>query len=59
MLMRWGLEKADYDEVEAYLEASPGGKPIYAHFGFREVERLVVLEGRFVECMMMRGVRGL
>jgi GNAT superfamily N-acetyltransferase len=55
MLMRWGLQKADADEVEAYLEASPEGKPVYEHFGFREVERLVVLEGRFVEVMMIRG----
>lgn len=58
MLLRWGLQKADAEGVETYLEASPEGKPIYEHLGFREVERLVVLEGRFVECMMVRGVKG-
>ena len=49
------------------MEASPDGKPIYEHFGFREVERLVVdLEGRgnalgekeFVEVMMLRPAKG-
>ena len=28
------------------LEASPEGKPVYEQFGFREVERLVVLDGK-------------
>jgi GNAT superfamily N-acetyltransferase len=59
LLLRWGLEKADQEEVEAYLEASPEEKPVYEHFGFREVERLVVLDGEFVECMMIRGIKGL
>lgn len=50
MLMRWGLEKADEEGVETYLEASPAGKPIYEHFGFQEVDRLVHnLEGKGVE----------
>lgn len=62
-LMRWGLELADRDGVEAYLEASPDGKPIYEHFGFEERDRLVVdLEAKenalgekeFVEVMMVR-----
>jgi len=62
-LIRWGLQKADEGSLEAYLEASPDGKPIYEHFGFKEEERLVVdLEGKdsvngereFVEVMMVR-----
>jgi hypothetical protein len=66
-LMRWGLEKADEDGVESYLEASPDGKPIYEHFGFREAERLVVDlewkenalgEKEFVEVMMVRPGKG-
>ena len=66
-LLRWGLERADQQGVEVYLEASPDGKPIYEHFGFEEVERLVVdLDGRdpcgtgeeeFVEVMMVRPAR--
>jgi GNAT superfamily N-acetyltransferase len=65
-LMRWGLEKADADGLETYIEASPNGKPIYEHFGFREIERLIVdLEGKdndlgekeFVEVLMLRPVK--
>ena len=66
-LLRWGLEKADDEKLEAYLEASPDGKPIYEHFGFVETERMVVdLEGRdpcgtgetaFVEVMMIRAAK--
>jgi ribosomal protein S18 acetylase RimI-like enzyme len=65
-LLRWGIERADEEGTEAYLEASPDGKPIYEHLGFREVGRLVVeLEGNgdgslaekeFVECFMVRPV---
>ncbi|KAF7907108.1 uncharacterized protein EAF01_004695 [Botrytis porri] len=56
-LMRWGLERADEDRVETYLEASPMGKEVYEHFGFEEKARLVVpVDGKsdFVECMMVR-----
>ncbi|KAM0136913.1 hypothetical protein ACHAP3_004251 [Botrytis cinerea] len=56
-LMRWGLEKADEEGVETYLEASPVGKEVYEHFGFEEKARLVVpVNGNndFVECMMVR-----
>jgi len=65
-LLRWGIERADEEGTETYLEASPDGKPIYEHLGFREVGRLVVeLEGKgdgplaekkFVECFMVRPV---
>lgn len=65
MLMRWGLERADEDGVESYLEASPEGKPVYEHFGFAEHEELVVdLEGKgleekkYVEVFMIRPVKG-
>jgi GNAT superfamily N-acetyltransferase len=63
MLLRWGMQRADEERTEVYLEASPEGKPIYEHYGFKEVERLIVsLEGKegvggekeFVECFMVR-----
>jgi GNAT superfamily N-acetyltransferase len=41
LLVRWGCEKADEAGVEAYLEASKMGAPMYARHGFepvREVE---------------------
>ncbi|KAH9221010.1 acyl-CoA N-acyltransferase [Leptodontidium sp. 2 PMI_412] len=63
-LLRWGIQKSDEEGTETYLEASPDGKPIYEHLGFREVERLVVeLEGKgagvlaekeFIEVFMVR-----
>jgi GNAT superfamily N-acetyltransferase len=34
MLVRWGCEKADEAGVQAYLEASPMGAPLYARHGF-------------------------
>ncbi|KAH5683347.1 hypothetical protein HBI64_042520 [Parastagonospora nodorum] len=34
MLVRWGCEKADEAGVQAYLEASPMGAPMYARHGF-------------------------
>lgn len=39
-ILRWGVEKADSEHLEAYLEASPEGLPVYEHFGFREASRL-------------------
>jgi len=62
----WGIRKADEEDTETYLEASPDGKPIYEHCGFEEVERLVVLlegkgntgEKEFVECFMVRPLTG-
>ena len=60
-LLRWGIDKADEEGTETYLEASPDGKPIYEHFGFKEVDRLVVElkkevlgEKEFIECFMVR-----
>jgi GNAT superfamily N-acetyltransferase len=64
-LLRWGMQRADEEGTETYLEASPDGKPIYEHFGFKEVDRLVVElkeevvgEKEFVECFMVRPVTG-
>ena len=37
--MRWGLEKANQQSAEAYLEASPDAVPLYERHGFREVGR--------------------
>lgn len=65
LLIRWGLGKADSEGLDAYLEASPDGKPIYEHFGFIAQEDLVMdLEGKgveekkFVEVFMIRPRKG-
>ena len=39
LMMSWGLERADRDGVEAYLEASPEAVPLYERSGFREAGR--------------------
>lgn len=36
MLVAWGAARAEADGVEAYLDATPAGKPLYARFGFRD-----------------------
>ena len=40
MLVRWGCEKADEVGVEAFLEASPMGAPMYARHGFQPVKEV-------------------
>lgn len=64
-LLRWGLEKADSEGLDAYLEASPDGKPIYEQFGFiAQQEHVSNLEGKgleekeFVEVFMIRPGKG-
>ena len=38
-MMSWGLQQADEQGVEAYLEASPEAVPLYEKHGFREAGR--------------------
>lgn len=57
-LVEWGLEKVDADGCEAYLEASPEGRGLFERFGFRVVDRLVYLDGAYVECSMVRDAKG-
>jgi len=40
MLLRWGLERADELGLEAYLEASMMGRPLYEKFGFQVVDTM-------------------
>lgn len=57
MLMAWGVARAEADGVEAYLDATPEGKPLYARFGFRDaVEPWACLdEGAYRHSFMVRG----
>lgn len=41
-LLSWGLERADKDGVEAYLQASPAGAPLYRKYGFEDIETVRV-----------------
>ena len=36
-LLEWGLEKADREGLECFIEASPAGKGLYEKLGWREV----------------------
>ncbi|OQO13967.1 hypothetical protein B0A48_00842 [Cryoendolithus antarcticus] len=38
-ILRWGTERADADDMEAYLEAAPDAVRLYEKFGFREAGR--------------------
>jgi GNAT superfamily N-acetyltransferase len=54
MLMRYGVGAADAMQADIYVEASPPGVPVYKKFGFREIGRVVVLDGEFTELFMLR-----
>ncbi|KAL2831393.1 acyl-CoA N-acyltransferase [Aspergillus cavernicola] len=54
LLMRYGLEQVEKTQGDIYLEASPPGVPVYKKFGFREIDRVVVLDGEFTELLMLR-----
>ena len=58
-LIRWGLEQADRDGLEAYIEASPVGAPIYEHFGWVDIDTLVVLDGEYTELCMRRPAKNI
>ena len=42
MLVRWGCARADEVGVEAFLEASPMGAPMYARHGFQPVKEVSI-----------------
>jgi ribosomal protein S18 acetylase RimI-like enzyme len=56
-LLEFGVELADKENREIYLEASPPGVPVYKKFGFREVDRVVVADGKFTEILMLRDAK--
>lgn len=43
----WGVEQAQKEGVPAYTEASPAAVGLYKKCGFKELERLDFLEGRY------------
>ncbi|UKZ74460.1 hypothetical protein TrVFT333_002129 [Trichoderma virens FT-333] len=57
LMLRYGVNKADEDKVECFLDASPAGQPIYERYGFRVVQRDTFLEGTYVQCAMVRDAR--
>jgi Acetyltransferase (GNAT) domain len=57
MLMKWGVERANEDGVECYLDANPDGKPVYEKYGFKEIETVEFFDGRYEQCFMLRNVK--
>ncbi|MCJ1398984.1 hypothetical protein MMC11_002186 [Xylographa trunciseda] len=48
MLVEWGTKKADKLHVEAFVEATDDGRPLYARHGFHFMN-LIVLDGKIDE----------
>lgn len=42
LLLKWGCEEADRKGVEAYLEASAVGVPLYERHGFKKVKDITL-----------------
>ncbi|KAK0659707.1 putative acetyltransferase, GNAT family [Cercophora samala] len=57
LLMEWGIKKVDEDEQDAYLEASPEGKPLFEKYGFRVEEVAEYLDGSYIERSMVRDAK--
>jgi predicted N-acetyltransferase YhbS len=57
-LLRWGLDRADQEGLEAYVEASAAVVPMYERFGFRTVGTYEVRRIVYVESFMVRAPRG-
>lgn len=56
-LLKWGLAKADHDGLEAYLSASPMGRPLYVKNGFKLVDSEEISPG-FIQSYMLRPGKG-
>jgi hypothetical protein len=46
LLVNWGCERADEMDVEAYLEATPMGRPLYERYGFVAVKEVEFCTGK-------------
>lgn len=58
-LVAWGLDRADRDGVEAYVQASPVAVPVYRRFGWDEVDRYVFSTIDYSEIFLIRKPRPL
>ncbi|KAI1494064.1 acyl-CoA N-acyltransferase [Biscogniauxia mediterranea] len=56
ILLRWGLQRADEAQVEAFLDSSPAGAALYAKHGFKTVDAVPFDDpgGEYVEKFMVR-----
>lgn len=54
MLMGWGVDKADEEGIECYLDATPEGKKLYERFGFKDQETWPFFNQTYRHCFMVR-----
>ncbi|KAI1505827.1 acyl-CoA N-acyltransferase [Biscogniauxia marginata] len=54
LLLRWGLERADEAQVEAFLDSSPAGADLYTKHGFETKESMTFDDGNYEEKFMVR-----
>lgn len=57
-MMAWGVARADEDGVEAYLDATPEGKPLYVKFGFEDAATWPFFDETYRHSFMVRKPRG-
>jgi len=53
-LVQWGIDKAEQDNVVAFLESSPAAVGVYARLGFVDIKRLPPHENGHVFTVMVR-----
>lgn len=54
MLMGWGVERADEEGFECYLDATPEGKHLYERFGFEDKATLCFFNKSYRHSFMVR-----
>jgi hypothetical protein len=54
MLLRWGCEMADNDELDCFVMASPNGLGFYSKFGFEAVGEVRTEYGTFTSMLRER-----
>lgn len=55
MLVGWGVEKADEEGLECYLDATPEGKQLYETLGFKGERSLCFFNETYRHFFMIRG----
>lgn len=62
LMMKWGVELADREGMDAYLESSPKGVGVYRKFGFVEQDEVTVNVEAYGEyknlCMVRKPTTG-
>ena len=56
VLVDWGTSRAEKEGLPGYVESSPHGSFLYPKYGFKEVNRFSMMDGDYVELLMVREV---